>query len=292
VGASAAAISGAEGTRAAFLDALAAGSSGPVLPRSALSVLRVSPAFMPLPSAPGDGGRRRRSRLSRRRLLLLDPIDDTADILVEVDASALSAGSTSASANAQAAYTSVRNAAYSGLIQTSLRSTGRRWAVVLTYAAAAAPRGEEEDGREPLLPPPDDACERRFSRSSCLDGTGLTPAAAKGVIALGVLVVLVALAFAGVAWDRRARAAGFGGGGGGSGAGSGKSGKMADLAGSPRAAAAAAGLTAIPLPASSFAPSAPGAALEIGEASSSSCSGAVVAGAHSSSASGKIKAER
>lgn len=274
-----AAVSG--GTRDAFLDALAAGSSDPTLPRSSLSILRVAPAFVPLPS-----DSKRKMRKNRRQLLLLDPIGDTSDILVEVDASALNLGPSSA--NAQAAYTSVRNAAYSGLIQTSLRATGRRWAVVLTYAAAATPGAE-------LLPAEDDSCERRFSKSSCLDGTGLTPAAAKGIIAAGVLVVLLALAFAGVAWDRRARAEGFGTGTG-NGNGKGKTGKMADLAGSPRAAASAAGLTAIPLPPpprqQANAAAAPGAALAIGEAPSSSSSrGATVAGAISSS-SGKIKAER
>ena len=273
-------------TRSAFLDAVAAGSSNPSLPRSSLSVLRVTPAYVPLPS---DSNNNKKRKASRRQLLLFEPIGDTSDILVEVDASSLNAGA-STSANAQAAYTSVRNAAYSGLIQKSLRATGRRWAVVLTYAAPAAPGSE-------LLPLPDDACEHRFSRSSCLDGTGLTPAAAKGIIALGVLVVLFALAFAGVAWDRRARAVGFGGGGSGSGSGGSgtvKTGTMADLAGSPRAAASAAGLTAIPLPPQVNATmegrsaAAPGAALAIGEASSSSSSG-VVAGAISS---GKIKAER
>ena len=285
VGASAAAADGRE-ARSAFLDALAAGSSSPALPRSSLSVLRVAPAYVPLPSSDSTSKKKKR-KARRRQLLLLDPIDSTADVLVEVNASSLNAGS--ASANAQAAYTSVRNAAYSGLIQTSLRGTGRRWAVVLTFAAPAAPGSE-------LLPAPDDACESRFSSSSCLDGTGLTPAAAKGIIALGMLVVLLALAFAGVAWDRRARAVGFGGGGGSGGggrggtSGGGRTGTMADLAGSPRAAAAAAGLTAIPLPPSQAnamagRAAAPGTALAIGEASSSGA----VAGAISS---GKIKAER
>ena len=303
-GASAATMN-TEETRNAFLDALAAGSSSPALPRSSLSVLRVAPVYVPLQS---DSKKRRRRTLRRRALLLFDAIDDTSDVLVEVDASGLGAapGGPPRAAGAQAAFDSVRNAAYSGLAQTSLlRGTGRRWAVVLTYAAAAAP-GDE------LLPPPDDACEHRFSRSSCLDGTGLTPAAAKGIIASGVMVVLLALAFAGVAWDRRARAVGFGGGGsgGGGGGGTGKmadlagsgggggTGKMADLAGSPRAAAAAAGLTAIPLPSrAASAAAAPGAALAIGGAgasssSSSSSSSGPVAGALSSSPSGRIKAGR
>jgi len=269
-GASAETLSSSEETRGAFLDALAAGSSKPPLPRSSLTIVRVTPAYVSLPAS--SSSKKKMLRKSRRQLLILDPISDTSDVLVEVDASFLNRGS--ASADAQAAYDSVRNAAYSGLIQTSLRGTGRRWAVVLTYAASARP------GDDFLLPAPDDACENRFSKSSCLDGTGLTPAAAKGIIAVGVLVVLFALAFAGVAWDRRARAVGFGGAGSGNGSGNGngnvrKTGTMADLAGSPRAAASAAGLTAIPPPPAQAQQSA------IGEASGSA--GPVA---------GKIKAER
>lgn len=232
-GASASSLANDDDAKSAFLDALSSGSSDPQLPRSSLSVLRVSPAFVPLPS---DDDRRRR-RSSSRKLLLLDEIGDTSDVLVDVDATQLNRGAPS-SLNVQAAYRSVRNAAYSGLISSYLRSTeSKRWAVVLTYAAAASP------GQLPLLPSPDDACENRLSPSSCLDGTGLTPAGAKGLIAAGVIVVLLALAFVGVAWDRRARAVGFGGGGVRT-----KTGTMADLAGSPRAAAAAAGLAEIPAP--------------------------------------------
>ena len=91
-------------------------------------------------------------------------------------------------------YDALREAAYSGRLQSALRASGRPWAVVLTYAAPADPAA--------ALPPPDDACGNRFG-AACLDGAGISAPAAKGLLAAGVVLVVVAAAVAHVACDRR-----------------------------------------------------------------------------------------
>lgn len=181
----------------ALLSALATGSAGAV-DRAALTLLRAAPSY-----APVAAGRR----------LLASALADTADALVAADAGT--------PARVQAVADALRAGLYSGTTEGALRDGGRRWALLLTYIAAAAPSAP--------LPPPDDACRGRLG-GTCLDGSGVSPAGAKGIIAAGVAVVLVAGATIAVARDRTRG-----------------SGRMADLARSPRAVAAARGEEMPPL---------------------------------------------
>ena len=175
----------------ALLSALAAGSGGAV-DQSALTLLRAAPSY---------------AAIAAGRRLLAAPLADTADALVSVEAGA--------PARVQAAADGLRAGLYSGATESALLAGGRRWALLLTSVAAAAPGAP--------LPPPDDSCRGRLG-AACLGGTGVSPAGAKGMIAASVAVILVAGAAAAVARDRRRG-----------------SGRMADLAQSPRAVAAARG---------------------------------------------------
>lgn len=160
------------------------GSSPPgALGAGRVAALRTALAFVPLkPSAS-----------TRRRLLYTDnatgkgtPLPNTVDILIQADAGR--------EAGVQAAYDAARAAAYAGSLQGGLRAAGWPWAVVLTGAAAARP-GDP-------WPAADDWCRARLG-SACLDGSGLGGAGAKGLIAAGVILVLLGTALALVATDRR-----------------------------------------------------------------------------------------
>ena len=204
------------GTADDLVAALVSGSAPPgALAR--VAVLRAATAFVPLKSAPA----------SRRRLLLGaaadnatskgTPLTNMVDVLVQADAGA--------EAGVQATYDAVRAAAYAGTLQGGLRAAGWPWAVVLTAAVAAKP-GD-------AWPAPDDWCRARLG-AACLDGSGLSGAGAKGLIAAGAILILLGTALALVAADRRraGRAGGArmssmltgtvpGGGGGGGQAGAG-----------------------------------------------------------------------
>ena len=145
-----------------------------------------------------------------RRLLAAPPLPGAADVLVSADA-----GSNASPAAVQALGDGLRNAMYSGGAQGSLAASGRMWGLLLTYIAAAAPSAP--------LPAPDDPCSGRLG-SICLDGSSLSPSGAKGLIVACVVTILLGGAAALVVIDRRRG-----------------SGRMGELARSPRAVAVAAG---------------------------------------------------
>ena len=147
---------------------------------------------------------------SGRRLMAAAPLTGAADVLVSANA-----GAAASPAAVQALGDGLRNALYSGGAESSLQSSGRTWGLLLTYVAAASPSAP--------LPAPDDSCSARLW-AACLDVSGLSPSGAKGLIAACVIAALLAIAAAWVVIDRRRG-----------------SGRMVDLAHSPRAVAVAAG---------------------------------------------------